>query len=351
MRLLQILDGEEFGGISKLMLEIGNNIKEDDIKIDYLSSKKIHNDIISLGISRNTLLGKIKYNNKLYDYLKSNNYDIVHINTGVFLFALQCVLISKKCNIKKIIVHSHSVPHVSIIKKKIINLLRNKLLKNIDIKLSCSKEAALSLYGTDKDVRIIKNGIDIDKFKYNDKERNKYRKKINIDNKKVYGHIGDFTKNKNYDFLIDIFYEIQKEEDAILLLIGNGELKEKIKEKVSKLNISSKVHFLGYREDINKLLLCMDVFLFPSLHEGLGLVLIEAQTSGLPVLVSENIPEEANISNKFIRINSYEIKEWLKVIKKLKITNRNNLYKNTIRNGYEIKQVSNIIKEIYKKCE
>ena len=154
---------------------------------------------------------------------------------------------------------------------------------------------------------MLKNGVDIEKYKYNEKVREEYRKKLNIDKKIVYGHVGRFHPQKNHEFLIDLFYEISlKQDNSILLLVGDGELIDRIKNKVKELKLEDKVLFLGFREDIDKLMNAMDYFLFPSLYEGLGIVTIEAQTSGLLTFVSKEIPEDANITSNFYRIDSFD---------------------------------------------
>ena len=342
-KVLQISMGETYGGIERLEESFKNNIK--NFQVDVLTPTKIFDDnnYYDLNISRNSFLEKIKYNHRLSKFLKNNHYDIVHINSSVFLFSYQVARIAKKNN-SKVIAHYHSIPKVSKLKSIIIKILMPFYKKKIDIFLSCSKEASFT-----NDSTIIKNGIDIEKYKYNEKIREEYRNKLNIKDKKVYGHIGRFDTNKNHDFLIDVFYEIQKKEkNSILLLIGEGESISKIKDKVNNLNINDKVIFLGSRNDTYNLLNAMDIFIFPSIKEGLGLSIIESLTSGLPTYVSNGIPEEANISNNFHRINDFNTNNWVKIILKDKKSKRNNSYKDTINSGYDIKESTKELEKIYK---
>ena len=348
IKVLQIIDGYNFNGIIKLMLEVEKNIDK-NIKFDYLTALNICNEFNSLNIDRRSLKGRIIYNHRLRKYLKENKYDIVHINSGAFFFTLSCALICKLSGIKNIIVHSHNVPKISKIKKLFIRILNPIYRKITKVHLTCSNLASKSLYTKLDDVIIIKNGIDIDKYKYNESTRNKYRKELNIIDKKVYGHVGRFSKQKNHNFLIDLFYEIQKKEnDAILILIGDGPLKKEIEDKVNSLNISDKVLFLGFRDDIDKLLNTFDIFIFPSLYEGLPITLIEAQTNGVPIVVSNNITSEANISNNYYTVDNYDINSWINTISNIKINNRKDSYKNTIKNGYDIKKISKQLEKIYK---
>lgn len=347
MRVLEVIDGYSFGGIAKVIEDLSNNIE--NISFDFLTATNINNNWNMLNVDRRTLKGKIVYNYRLYKYLKKNKYDIVHINSAAFFYSFQVVLICKMCKIKKIIVHSHGIPNIIFIKKILIRLLNPLYIKLTDVQLSCSKNASKSLYTNEKNVIILKNGVDVNKYKYNEKIRNKIRKKLNIENKIVYGHVGRFEKEKNHYFLIDLFYELQKNNDSVLLLVGTGSLENKIKDKVINLGIQDKVIFLGFKDNIGELLCAMDLFIFPSLCEGLGISVIEAQTSGLPTVVSSCVPEEANISDRFIKIFSYNKEEWVKQILKIGKIERKNCYKDTIKHGYDIKKCSKELEKIYKK--
>lgn len=348
IKVLQIIDGQIYGGIYEIMLRIEDNIK--DVEFNYLSSVKVYDSKKSfdLNIDRKTIKGRIIYNIRLYKFLKNHKYDIVHISSGAFFFTFFCVITCKLAGIKKIIVHSRNTPKINKVKKMLIKILNPIYRKLTNVHLACSKEAAKSLFAKTDDVIILKNGIDTNKYKYNEQTRNEYRKQLNIENKVVYGNVGRISKQKNHDFLIDLFNEIQKVQDSVLLLVGTGQLEEYIKEKVKKLNIEDKVIFLGFRKDIDKLLNAMDMFIFPSLYEGFGNAVIESLTSGLPTFVSTGIPEEANISNNFHRINSYNIDDWKKQILNTKLNNRKNAYKETIKSGYDIKETSKKLEQIYK---
>lgn len=346
MKILQIIDGDSYGGISKIINDLTKNIS--NIKFDYLTSINLCNNWINLNISRRTLKGKIIYNHRLHKFLKTNNYDVVHINSGVFLFSFQVVLICKLSKIKKIVVHSHSTPNISKFKKIIIKLLNPIFRKLTNVHLACSNEAAKSLFTKTKDVIILKNGININNFKFDEKIRKIYREKLNINNNTVYCHIGSFDKAKNHIFLIDLFNKIhENNKHSILLMIGDGILKKEIEKKVKLLNIQDKVLFLGYRTDIKELLCASDVFLFPSLNEGLGIVLIESQTNGLPVLVSKNISECANISDNYKKINNYDIDTWINNLTINSIKQRKIAFKDTIKSGYDIKTSSKQLEKIY----
>lgn len=349
IRVLQVIDGKSFGGIARLMYDVEKNISK-DITMDFLTATNIYDKWNNLNISRKSIKGRIIYNHRLFRFLKNKNYEIIHINSGAFFFTFQVALIAKIRGVKKVIIHSHNTPNIPKIKRFLIKILNPIYCKIIDKKLTCSNQASKSLFTKLDDVILVKNGIEIEKFKFNEIIREKYRNELSLENKTVYGNVGRLSKQKNQMFLIDVFYEIQKNQNAVLLLVGKGELEDTIKEKVKKLNIQDKVIFLGFREDVNYILNAMDIFLFPSLYEGLPIALIEAQTNGLPVFVLEGVSNEANISNDYLKIKSNDAKEWAKQILNIKINedNRIDAYMNAIKNDYDIRHTAKQLENIYK---
>ena len=365
IKVLQISTCDYFRGIEKFEFEVLKNINK-NIKIDFLTPNnntfkdhkeeiiKNNGKLYDFNLKRNTFKNKILYAYKLYKFLKKNKYDVIHINSSAFFFSFHVVLIAKICKIKRIIVHSHSVRNINKFKRTIISILNPIFIKMIDECLSCSTQACSSLYNKKylNKIKIINNGIDIDKYKFNKEYRNKCLKKYNLENKTIYGHIGSFDERKNQTFLIDIFNEIQKkEENSVLILVGEGKLKPIIEEKVKELNLSNKVLFLGFIDNVNEILNCMDIFIFPSIMEGLGISVIEAQTNGLITYCSNSISESANISPNFRYFNLNDSpKEIAKTILKEKINldERKNSYKYTIKNKYDIKDTCKELEKIYK---
>ena len=199
IKVLQIIDGYNFSGIIKLMLEVEKNISK-NISFTYLTATNIYDKFNNLNIDRRSLKGKIIYNHRLYKYFKKNKYDIVHIHSGAFFYSFSCVLICKLSGNKKIIVHSHNSPNISKLKKVFIELLNPIYRKMTNVHLTCSNMASKSLFTKTNDVILLKNGVDINNYKYNESIRKEYRKKLNITNKKVYGHIGRFSIQKNHEY-------------------------------------------------------------------------------------------------------------------------------------------------------
>ena len=196
-------------------------------------------------------------------------------------------------------------------------------------------------------VYILHNAINYDDFKFNLKVRSKVRKELNIDEKVVYGHIGRFNIQKNHMFLLDVFNEIyKKNRNSVLLLIGNGELKNDILNKINTLKLNDSVFLLGLQDNVSNYLMAMDKFIFPSLFEGMPNVIIEAQASGLPCYISNTITKEANITGlvKYIGLNDSS-KEWASIILKDKINLREDYRKEFIDNNYDIERIANIFSD------
>ena len=186
------------------------------------------------------------------------------------------------------------------IKDLIHLMLRKSLRKNATHYFACGEKAAEWMYGNnpDKEVSVIYNAIDTNKFSYKESVSLRVKEQLNISDSLVIGHVGRFHDQKNHTFIIKIFKELlTKESNAKLVLIGVGDLKEVIEDEATKLNIINNILFLGARKDINELLQAMDLFLFPSLFEGLPVTLIEAQAAGLKIISSNNVSKEIELTD------------------------------------------------------
>ena len=223
------------------------------------------------------------------------------------------------------------------------NILRPFSKKYATHYFACTEHAGRWLFGNkafdDGKVFIVNNGINIDSYIFNEKTRKEKRNELNIkDTDIIIGHIGRFMKQKNHEFLIDVFKELYKENSNYkLMLIGQGPLQDEIKQKVKDLCIEEAVVFLGQKSDANKYYQAMDLFLFPSLYEGLGMVFVEAQVSGLPSIASTEVPLIAKVSDKAVFIGLDEpIEKWVKIINK-NINYSRNVDINRIKDsGYDI---------------
>ncbi len=190
-------------------------------------------------------------------------------------------------------------------------------------------------------ITIMNNGIDCKKYCYNSNSRELIRKELGLENKYILGHVGHFEKVKNHRFILEVFEELRKmNKEAHLLLVGTGTLRKKIQEYATKRGIINNITILENRSDIAAIMSCMDVFIFPSLFEGLGIAAIEAQATGLPVFMSENVPKDVDIVNcNMLRLNESPQK-WAKAINNTRVSE----YDRKKANKIVIKSKFNILK-------
>ena len=360
IRIAQVVGKMNSGGVESFIMNYYRNIDRTKIQFDFIVDK---NSILPQRKEIEKLGGKIfeisSYNNpikymyQLFKIFKNNKYKIVHSHMNALsVFPLFCAYITR---VPIRIAHSHSTSNKNEIIKNSIKLMLRPFSKVFATDyFACTEHAGRWLFGNkifnNGKVKVIPNSIDIKKFEYNEKNRKKIREELKIDDKFVIGNVGRFTKQKNHNFIINVFYDICKEDDQmILLLIGEGPLEEKIKEKVKLLNIENKVIFLGTTDKVDEYMQAMDVLFFPSLYEGLGMVTIEAQCSGLPCIVSKEVPKEVEVSDKveFIDLNEFEKwKEKIFTISKEKGNRETDL--NRIRErGFYIKDEAVKLEKIY----
>lgn len=186
-------------------------------------------------------------------------------------------------------------------RSRIINAFLRPIMNVVaNVKIAPSMLAAEFTFGkrcAHRDVHILHNGVDLKVFHYDTEDRKKIRQEFSLDGKLVVGHIGRFHKQKNHRFLLEVFSQIRAlREDAVLLLVGVGDLENEIRDQVRSLGLEGSVIFTGLRFDIPQLLSAMDVFVFPSFHEGMPNTVIEAQATGLPCVIADTITPEADIT-------------------------------------------------------
>ena len=308
------------GGVESVVMNYYRNIDRNKIQFHFLcdedSTDIPYEEIEKLG-------GKVivippyqklfKYQKELYRIFKENNYKIVHSHISTLsVFPLR---IAKKAGVPIRIAHSHSTSNKKEWKRNLIkNILRpfSKLYANQFF--ACSELSGRWLFGEkafkNNSIKIINNAIDLEKFKFNKEKRDEIRKKLKIDeNIILIGHIGRFVTQKNHEFLIDVFNEIIKKRkqenfDSKLILIGQGNLKENIIEKIKYLGLQDYVIFTGQTTNVSDYYNAMDIFVLPSLYEGLPVVGIEAQANGLLCEFSTDMTKETKVLNttKFISL-------------------------------------------------
>lgn len=349
------------GGVEAVIMNYYRNIDRSKVQFDFIcdedSTNIPYDEIKKLGgrvIICPPYQKIFEYEKFLIDLFKKNNYKIVHSNINALsVFPLRA---AKKAEVPIRIAHSHSTTNKKEWKKNLMKqALRPFSKKYATDYFACSELAGRWLFG-DKTfeqgkVTIINNAIDLDKFKYDEKVRKEKRKELNInDDTLVVGHIGRFVAQKNHTFLIDIFNELhKKEKNSILLLIGQGPLMSEIKQKVDSLGISDSVKFLGQRDDVNDLYQVFDMFLLPSLYEGLPVVGVEAQATGNLCIFSSSMTQETKILDTTIFVSlDRNAEEWLSII--LDSYRKFKKYDTTVeitKNNFNIKKETNKLENQY----
>lgn len=361
VRILQITDNLNRGGIETFIMNVYRSIDRGKIQFDFLISEPskcdYEDEIIALGGKIFRIppksMGIRKFVKSSNSFLKQNTeYRVVHIHSSSLISSLLWLLTHFRKTQTKII-HSHNTEATQDLKGMMRKIGQFILRKQYSYLFGCSTEAGRWMFG-DKTLnspkyRFIKNGINTSAFFYDESLRTRKRKEMGLEGKKVIGHIGRFNTQKNHVFIFDVFEKIhQKNPTSVLLLIGQGELWDKMKEKAIKLGLESDILFLGVRHDINELLNAMDVFFLPSLYEGLPVVGIESQATGIPLVVSTEITKEIDISNN-VTFESLEknAEEWASLLLNIKDNNRNTVMDNIKNNGYDIQDTVNILSLIY----
>lgn len=313
LRVLQIMGIVESGGVEAVIMNYYRNIDKNKVQFDFVmhegSNPHYISEVQSMGarVYEITPYGKniFAFTYEVYKIIKDGRYDIVHSNMN----ALSCfpLFAAWLAGAKVRILHNHTTDTKAEGLRTVLKRFLRPFAKMFANKYwACSKLAAEWMYGKKAvvagKVNIINNAIDLDKFTFNQEKRDILRKELGLEGRFVIGHVGRFMRQKNHEFLIDVFAEIsRKKNNAILVLIGEGPLMEKIRSKVSNLLLKDKVMFLGVRNDVADLYNVMDVFVLPSFYEGLPVVGVEVQANGLPFLCSDQVTREILISD-FIKL-------------------------------------------------
>lgn len=355
IRVLQCVNDMHRAGLETMLMNYYRNVDRSQIQFDFLTHRPYRSDyddeIESMG-------GKMYYAPRLYPqnypaYFKwmhkffdeHPEYTIVHSHIDTMSYVP--LLAAKKGGIPVRIAHSHSTSIDKDFKYALKQYYRLKINSVCNIRLACGKQAGEFLF-RNKEFSVIPNAIDSSKYLFNQKIREKKRNELSISGEFVIGHVGRFCYPKNHKFLIDIFSEIIKlHSNSLLVLIGTGEKEEEIQKYSKRMGVKDKVLFLGNRSDVNELYQMMDIFVMPSLFEGVPLVGIEAQYADLPCVFSDKIPEEVMFNKKsiFMSLKSTP-SEWAKIILEKKDCKCQRGYKD-MSSKYDIKNSVNLLSELY----
>jgi glycosyltransferase involved in cell wall biosynthesis len=348
------------GGAETLIMNLYRHIDRTRVQFDFLTCKEgvFDAEIIALGgriyrIPYVTDVGHFGYKDALHQFFQLHkNYKIVHSHmdkmSGMVLKA------AYDAGIPVRIAHSHNTFSEGGRAARAYKWFVGKQIKSFAThRFACSHAAARWLYGDEaKHAIILNNAIEIEKYLYSESSRRKMRDALQIsDDQIVFGHVGRFNEQKNHLFLLDIFKEVNNRlPNSLLILIGDGMLRKKMEQKIHTLKLMDKVKLLGVRDNVHEWLQAFDIFLFPSLHEGLPVTLVEAQSSGLPCFISEHITKEVDLGVGLLRYlpitnpNTWA-EEILKQAKQLR--KRENYKQRLAQKGYDIKRIASQAQRSY----
>lgn len=298
---------------------------------NYQNHKKVHMDLVTINSVSETFKKELDFNNSknfvlpyrnsnplkfvwvLCRIIKRGKYSVVHVH-GCSATMVVEMFAAKLAGVKVRIAHSHNTTcdHV-----KVDKILRPFFTRWCNVGFACGKEAGEWMFPT-KSFSVISNGIDLEKFQYDEAVRNQMREMFGLEGKFIVGHVGRFSEQKNHFKLIDIFAELSKiYPESKLVLVGDGELKSSIVRRAEKEELD--VLFVGLSDEVEKWLQAMDIIVFPSLFEGLPLGLVEAQAAGLPCILSNTISPATKITDlvEFVKLED-KPSMWCEAIKRNK---------------------------------
>lgn len=359
IKILQIFTVLNKGGAETNLMNYYRNMDRNRFQIDFLVHREhgfFEEEILNSGSKIYRLPPILPWKLKEYKKVVSDffdehhDYDIIHgqcSELGVFIYEE-----AKQRNVPVIIAHAHNA-RMDRDKKLIFRLLwKKRMRKSINQYFTCGKEAAENLFGKKLALQSyqMNNAIDVENFRFNEKVRNHKRKELNADTNINLVNIGRFNTQKNQLFLLEVFAEILKlNPNYQLFLVGLGDLETQLKQKVKELNLQDSVHFLGLRNDVPELLQAMDVFLFPSLHEGFSVAFVEAQTTGIKCVISDGVPAESILVKENVEVISLKenAEQWAEKIVKIDVSQRKDVSEIIKEKGYDIKENARKLEDKY----
>lgn len=359
IKVLHILSALDGGGVESMLMSYYRYMDKEKIQFDFM----VHGSKIGIMEKMFSDMGSVIYHvvpkkesyfknlRQATKIIKEGKYDVVHCHQDYH--GAEVISIAKRLGVKNIVSHSH----IAYVPENMLSKMRRYISSKIVIKkathyAACTNDAARWLFGKRADngeVTVVRNAIQPDKFDFDAKVRESKRKQLNIEDKIVIGNVGRFAVQKNHTFLIDIFSEIKKiNTDTVLLLVGDGPLQVEIEKKVLECQLGDSVIFLGARDDVPELMQAMDVFLFPSKFEGLGIVLIEAQAAGLGCVISDKIPVDVLLTEK-MRVLSLEksAKIWAETTMEVARMPRESQLDSIIQGRYDIRREYKALEDFY----
>jgi len=362
IKVLQFAPGFLFGGIESRMLDWYRNINREIVSFDLL--KQENNSNFTANIEQLRALGANIYNIPQFKYYNVINYcrainhffkthppyEVVHshsVTTGLFV-----LYYAKKQGIKKRVLHARSTRFDENWGRRIISKLMNYFaLQYATDYFACSRQAGEFAFGKKKNFVVINNGIELNKFCFDKKIRNTIREGLGLKDDFLVGSVCRFTTPKNLPFMIHIIMELIKIEPTTkLLLVGDGPLRNYVLNRFAEVNRLDKLVLVGEKDNVWDYYFAMDVFLSPSLWEGFGTTVIEAQAAGLPCVVSNQFPPSAKISESTFRLSLSEpVNIWVEKIVMMKNKREDQtIIEKVAEAGFDAVAIAKILERFYK---
>lgn len=346
--------GGVYGLVKNVVINNDKNVKIDIAALEGFRSQQnisllnqYNCDVYNVGYAGNKVVKQFFVLFNLVRLIKKEKYQYVHIHADVANKLFVSGIAAKVSGTSKIIFHSHAAG-IDGEKRKIkyfIHILLRRSLKYIATNLvACSDVAAEWMFpNADKqEIIVINNGVDLEKFYFDQKKRCDVRQRLNIQDEILIGHVGRFCYQKNHEYLVKIMKLVkEKKIRACLLLVGEGPDEQRIRKLVQSEKLDNDIIFYGISNSVNELFMAMDVFILPSHFEGLPIVGVEAQASGLPVIFSSAITRAAKLTNNVLYLGTEDnnIEQWTEEILRLsqRIQDRNNAYYELKEKKFDIK--------------
>ena len=348
-RILCILSSLDAGGAETFLMKLYRALPQAEYQFDFIVS--VDNGCYTREVQdRGGRIYKIPQRTKdfvgafrgILSVVRENHYDVV-LKLGENPLAVTDLIAAKRGGARVLALRSCNAPTgISGSSRCLYSLLRPLLNRVTTVKIAPSELAAEFMFGKRADVHLLHNGVDLRTFYYDEEGRQRIRNEFALKDRLVVGHVGRFHKQKNHSYLLEIFQQIrQQRPDAVLLLVGIGELEQPVRLQARELGLEDAVIFAGQRFDIPQLLSAMDVFVFPSLHEGMPNTVIEAQATGLPCVIADTITPEADLTGLVTYLPLTESRQiWAQTALSAVTPERRNTHGDFVAQGYDIDSVA-----------
>ncbi len=361
INVLHVINGADLGGISSMILNYYRNINRDKFHFDFIYSideplghngielQKLGAQFFYVPKKSEGLMAHIKGIEKI---LKARKYDAIHVHSSLTSYV--ALAVAKKCGIRVRVAHAHNaVKDVLGVKAKINRVIGNVLIKRYaTVRLACSRDAAIYTFGNksinDNNVKVLPNSIATRNYVFSEEKRKEVRSVYNIgENELVFGTVGRMSQEKNILYLIDVLDSLVKIRSCRLMLIGDGDERKDIEEKIEQLGIRNHAILTGKRPDVAALLNAFDVFTIPSVNEGFSIAGLEAGANGLPLVMSNAVPNDLGFLPNTIYLSLGNPQKWAETISSYHKGRNENAYSDVRSHGYDIEDSVVILEAVY----